>query len=452
MTKARDIASAAPAPSTVSATELGYLDGVSSAIQTQLDGKQAANANVSTTELGYLDGVTSAIQTQLDGKVASSLVDAKGDLLVGSADNTLARLATGNAGETLVADSSTSTGLRYNPQNALANPVINGGFDIWQRGTSIARSGVGGTAADYTADRWVFGGSGGSAVTVSRQATSDTTNLPNIQYCGRFQRNSGNTDTSTLYYGYVFENVNSTPFIGKTVTVSFYARKGANFSSAGDSLGVSCGTGTGTDQAFFAFTGASTPIGQANTLTTTWQRFTATGTLSSSGTQMRLWFSYTPSGTAGANDYFEVTGVQIDLGTYTASSAPTFRRSGGTLAGELAACKRYYAKYSFTSGRNITVFAAYASGSAYGKLFDFQTEMRTAPSVTMTGIANLKPMNSSGSGSTTTVFSGGSTDFNATANTLFANGFTGSSGLTAGNTTVIASSGGTVDWEVSAEL
>jgi hypothetical protein len=39
MSKARDIASAAPAPSTVDATELGYLDGVTSAIQTQLDGK-----------------------------------------------------------------------------------------------------------------------------------------------------------------------------------------------------------------------------------------------------------------------------------------------------------------------------------------------------------------------------------------------------------------------------
>jgi hypothetical protein len=39
MSKARDIASAAPAPSTVSATEIGYLDGVTSAIQTQLDAK-----------------------------------------------------------------------------------------------------------------------------------------------------------------------------------------------------------------------------------------------------------------------------------------------------------------------------------------------------------------------------------------------------------------------------
>jgi len=41
MTKARDIASAIPAPSAVSATELGYLDGVTSAIQTQLDAKEA---------------------------------------------------------------------------------------------------------------------------------------------------------------------------------------------------------------------------------------------------------------------------------------------------------------------------------------------------------------------------------------------------------------------------
>ena len=43
MTKARDIASAAPAPSAVSATELGYLDGVTSAIQTQINTKAASS-------------------------------------------------------------------------------------------------------------------------------------------------------------------------------------------------------------------------------------------------------------------------------------------------------------------------------------------------------------------------------------------------------------------------
>jgi hypothetical protein len=39
MTKARDIASAAPAPAGVTSTELGYVDGVTSAIQTQMDTK-----------------------------------------------------------------------------------------------------------------------------------------------------------------------------------------------------------------------------------------------------------------------------------------------------------------------------------------------------------------------------------------------------------------------------
>jgi hypothetical protein len=77
-------------------TEFGYLDGVTSAIQTQIDAKQAtitggatsivssnltasralasdgsgkvAVSSVTSTELGYLSGVTSAIQTQIDTK------------------------------------------------------------------------------------------------------------------------------------------------------------------------------------------------------------------------------------------------------------------------------------------------------------------------------------------------------------------------------------------------
>ena len=40
MSKARDLASGAPAPAGVTTTELGYVDGVSSAIQTQIDGKE----------------------------------------------------------------------------------------------------------------------------------------------------------------------------------------------------------------------------------------------------------------------------------------------------------------------------------------------------------------------------------------------------------------------------
>lgn len=47
MTKARDLANAATALSAVSATELGYLDGVTSSIQTQL-GTKASTSYVDT--------------------------------------------------------------------------------------------------------------------------------------------------------------------------------------------------------------------------------------------------------------------------------------------------------------------------------------------------------------------------------------------------------------------
>jgi hypothetical protein len=101
MTKARDLANASTALSAVSATELAYVDGVTSAIQTQIDGKQAVNANVSTTELGYLDGVTSAIQTQLDAKTAKSTLTTTGDIYYASAANTPARLGIGSSAQVL---------------------------------------------------------------------------------------------------------------------------------------------------------------------------------------------------------------------------------------------------------------------------------------------------------------------------------------------------------------
>lgn len=100
----------------VSNTEFGYLDGVTSAIQTQLDGKAASShthnatdigpGTVSNTEFGYLDGVTSAIQTQLDGKAASSHTHSASDITSGTLN--AARLPSGidaaNIGSGLVSN------------------------------------------------------------------------------------------------------------------------------------------------------------------------------------------------------------------------------------------------------------------------------------------------------------------------------------------------------------
>ena len=101
MTKSRDLANAATALNAVTATEIGYVDGVTSAIQTQLNAKQAVVSGVNDTEIGYLDGVTSAIQTQLDAKIAKTLTSTTGDIIYASAANTPARLGIGSTDQIL---------------------------------------------------------------------------------------------------------------------------------------------------------------------------------------------------------------------------------------------------------------------------------------------------------------------------------------------------------------
>jgi hypothetical protein len=266
-----------------------------------------------------------------------TIVDAKGDIITATAADTPARLAVGNNGETLIADSSTATGLRYIPlNNAGKNAIINSGFDIWQRGTSLAS-----VAAynNYTADRYPFNFGTNTTATISRQLTNDTTNLPFIEYCARMQRNSGATTVANLAIHYTLENLDSARFAGQTVTFSFYARAGANYSSASNVLNIAFASGTGTDQSIAnGLTGQTNFISSTATLTTTWQRFTYTGTVPTTATQIGFLAYALTSGTAGANDYYEMTGLQLELG----STATAYSRNAGTIQGELAACQRYY--------------------------------------------------------------------------------------------------------------
>ena len=56
MTKARDLANIGTTLGSVSTTELGYLDGVTSAIQTQIDSKQTQIDNIDSNPTGLLLG------------------------------------------------------------------------------------------------------------------------------------------------------------------------------------------------------------------------------------------------------------------------------------------------------------------------------------------------------------------------------------------------------------
>lgn len=255
------------------------------------------------------------------------------------------------------------------------NPILNSNYSVWQRGTSIAC-----TSTAYTADRW-NGIRSVAGSTVSRQATGDTTNLPNIQYCARVARDSGNTSTSAIYFAQSMESVNSIPYAGKTVVFSFYARAGANYSAASSALAVSVLTGTGTDQNFAtgSYTGAATPISGTATLTTTWQRFQYTATLATTATEIGFQFAFTPVGTAGANDYFEVTGVQLELG----STASTYYPNGATYQAELAACQRYCVPIFRTSNIDCAIVVSRNSTTAGEVYLQLPVMMRTLPSLAL---------------------------------------------------------------------
>lgn len=275
------------------------------------------------------------------------------------------------------------------------NAVINGGMDIWQRGTSLAVTS--GATGQFIADRWQVRSNTTSTLTFSRQATGDTTNLPFVQYCLRAARNSGSTAATFTILEQSFETVNSIPYAGKGITFSFYARKGANYSGASDLLNVRLFSGTGTDQKVSdPYTGEATVISGTATLTTTWQRFTYTGTVASTATELGIQIYYQASGTAGAADFFEITGVQLEAG----SQATPFSRNGATIQGELAACQRYYQR---TTGG---AYGVMGSGSAANTtlaaiITTNKVSMRVAPTVleysnlalddgnTITAISNL---------------------------------------------------------------
>lgn len=74
---------------------------------------ELAVSSTTATELGYINGVTSAIQTQLDGKVAKSTATTKGDLYVATASATIARQGVGTDGQVLTADSAQTNGVKW---------------------------------------------------------------------------------------------------------------------------------------------------------------------------------------------------------------------------------------------------------------------------------------------------------------------------------------------------
>jgi hypothetical protein len=116
MSKARDLANAGTALTTVSATELGYLDGVTSAVQTQINSKIGQSTAINPT-----------------------IVDAKGDIIAATGADAVSRLAVGANGTVLTAASGEATGLQWATPSSGGMTVIASGS---LSGTSVTISSI----------------------------------------------------------------------------------------------------------------------------------------------------------------------------------------------------------------------------------------------------------------------------------------------------------------------
>jgi hypothetical protein len=357
-----------------------------------------------TSPTGQIDGDIWIDQDTATNAVVPTALTTKGDTFVATGNAAYTRLAAGSNGESLFADSTTSTGLRWQPSyTGGKNAIINGGMDIWQRGTSFTNVNVGG----FNADRFLINRSGDeNGFNVSR-----STDVPDgFIYSMKWQRASANASAtnSTLYYG--LESLDSYKFKGQTATLSFYAKKGTNYSGGGLSLAL--GSGTAIDARPYLYTNAVASSGGV-TLNTTWTRYSITGTFPSNTTQAFFAMSWTPTGTAGADDSVYLTGVQLEIGAV----ATPFSRAGGTIQGELAACQRYYQKSYNTETTpgsatlaGIVVSApslsAVGSGLSFGHV-PLKVDMRAAPSVVIYSYAGTVGVVSSGQPADLAASSGG---------------------------------------------
>ena len=153
-----------------------------------------------------------------------------------------------------------------------------------------------------------------------------------------------------------------------TADLSFVIQKSATVDAGAGATWTTIGTANATNAQLPTGTGASN-----------WYLLTLTVSIPNDGTanSLRLIGGVNNSQASGA--YWEIAQAQLELG----SVATSFSRAGGTLAGELAACQRYYQLVCDGNSQSLVNGCAYTSTSFYG-VYNPRTQMRTSPTISAT--------------------------------------------------------------------
>jgi hypothetical protein len=310
--------------------------------------------------------------------------------------------------------------------------ILNGDFSIWQRGSSfnVTASGT------YSADRFRYDFDGNGTATLSRQAfTLGTAPVSGYesQYFFRHLVTAAGTTTFTNIFQPI-EDVRT--YAGQTVTFSFWAKADTSRSSF-IYAEQNFGSGGSSVVQYLSMGSAS--------LTTSWQRFSFTVSLSSIagktiGTNSSLNF-YIRGGTT-LNASTDLWGVQLEAG----STATPFQTATGTKQGELAACQRYYQRITAEVAYQNFGVGFFGDATNARVLVPYKTTMRAAPSFATSGSFDTQAgFTSRGTAAPTLVGDGTNTQI-ATLNSVV-------SGATAAQAAVIRANNSTSTYiEFSSEL
>jgi hypothetical protein len=248
------------------------------------------------------------------------------------------------------------------------NAIINGGMDIWQRGTSFTNP-----STVYFADRWWLQISG--AMTFSQETTTVPVGAKNsIKVVA--------AAAQTFNINQPIETLNAIQYAGKTVTLSLQTQ-----TSIVMPLTITLLYSTTVDNAPGGTwtTIAPTSGGTFNGTVGSFTQNSATFSVPSTAKSLMVFFGTNGLPSGGFTLY--VGQIQLELG----STATTFSRAGGSIGGELALCQRYYFRESGTTGQITTGFGVAYSTTNFYSAFKPKVTMRIIP--TLDSYSNLQASN-----------------------------------------------------------
>lgn len=268
--------------------------------------------------------------------------------------------------------------LNGGPLAGMRNAIINGNFDVWQRGTSF-------TGSEYGADRWGSGRVGTTHTATRQPFTLGQTDVPNNPTY--YIRTVVSSVAGASNYDHLLQLIESVRTLsGQQVTVSFWAKADSTKNISAE-LGQFFGTGGSPSAVVDAIGVTKVSIGTA------WQKVTVTAnvpsisgkTLGADGNDylgLFIWFDAgstfnSRTDTLGQQSgTFEIAQVQLEPGPV---ATPFEQRPIGT---ELALCQRYYLSYgNFHIGMNGN---AIAQGDGA-----FPVQMRALPTLSYTDVSGV---------------------------------------------------------------